>query len=236
MPARQGGPRRGFLKGTSLALGIMCTVAPVQFVRFFVPVQGRGLWDRNYAAEGHAGPALRSASEGQAGRGVDGSPERLSGTSSMLRNCTQSGLSSPCSVGYRFAVENEMRSADLDGEFYLSRISCEFHDVLEDLCREYGLVKSYQSEREDWILTMVAAGMGICFLPEYTANSPGVVGCPVISPSVDRNVCLVTVNRRSLVTVSCGISASGAEQSLVVGFGHPKSAPNQPEIHHRRLA
>jgi DNA-binding transcriptional LysR family regulator len=113
-----------------------------------------------------------------------------------------------CSVGHRFAVENEIRMADLDGEFYLSRISCEFHDILEELCREYGLVKSYQSEREDWILTMVAAGMGICFLPEYTANFPGVVGCPVISPSVEPNVCLVSVaGRRSSPPIAAFVQA-----------------------------
>lgn len=40
-------------------------------------------------------------------------------------------------------MENEIPLADLDGEFYLSRISCGFPDILEDLCREYGLVKSY---------------------------------------------------------------------------------------------
>ena len=28
---------------------------------------------------------------------------------------------------------------------------------------------------------MVAAGMGICFLPDYTASFAGVVGCPVVS-------------------------------------------------------
>ena len=43
---------------------------------------------------------------------------------------------------------------------------------------------------------MVAAGMGVCFLPEYTATFPGVVGCPVVSPSVERDVCLVTVAGR----------------------------------------
>ena len=43
---------------------------------------------------------------------------------------------------------------------------------------------------------MVAAGMGVCFLPEYTAVFPGVVACPVVSPSVERNVCLVTVAGR----------------------------------------
>ena len=95
-------------------------------------------------------------------------------------------------------MENEIRMADLDGEFYLSRINCEFYDVLDGMCREHGanLVKSYQSEREDWILTMVAAGMGVCFLPEYTAIFPGVVARPVVSPSVARDVCMVTVAGR----------------------------------------
>jgi DNA-binding transcriptional LysR family regulator len=88
--------------------------------------------------------------------------------------------------------------AELDGEFYLSRINCEYYDVFDETCREQGvnLVKSYRSEREDWILTMVAAGMGVCFLPEYTAAFPGVIGCPLVSPSIERDVCLVTVAGR----------------------------------------
>ena len=78
------------------------------------------------------------------------------------------------------------------------RVNCEYYDVLDEMCREQGvnLVKSYRSEREDWILTMVAAGMGVCFLPEYTATFPGVIGCPVVSPSVERDVCLITVAGR----------------------------------------
>jgi len=90
--------------------------------------------------------------------------------------------------------------AELDGEFYLSRINCEFYDVLSEMCRAEGakLINSYRSEREDWILTMVAAGLGVCFLPEFTATFAGVVGCPVVSPAVARNVCLVTVAGRRL--------------------------------------
>jgi DNA-binding transcriptional LysR family regulator len=66
------------------------------------------------------------------------------------------------------------------------------------MCRKQGVtvVKSYRGEREDWILTMVAAGMGICFLPEHTAAFPGVIGCPLVSPPVERDVCLVTVAGR----------------------------------------
>jgi DNA-binding transcriptional LysR family regulator len=43
---------------------------------------------------------------------------------------------------------------------------------------------------------MVASGMGVCFLPEYTTIYPGVVSRPVVSPSLDRDVCLITVAGR----------------------------------------
>ena len=58
------------------------------------------------------------------------------------------------------------------------------------------IVRSYRSEREDWIQTMVAAGMGVCFLPEFSATHPGVVVRPVQDPEVRREVCLVTVAGR----------------------------------------
>jgi DNA-binding transcriptional LysR family regulator len=103
-----------------------------------------------------------------------------------------------CSADHPFATKKEVSMAELDGEFCLSRINCEFYRVLDETCHKQGvnLVKSYRSEREDWILTMVAAGMGVCFLPEYTAVYPGVVSCPVVSPSVERDVCLITVAGR----------------------------------------
>ena len=69
---------------------------------------------------------------------------------------------------------------DMDGETYLQRINCEFRDVLRERARPAAptCVRSYRSEREDWIQTMVAAGMGVCFLPEYSATHPGLVTAP----------------------------------------------------------
>jgi DNA-binding transcriptional LysR family regulator len=43
---------------------------------------------------------------------------------------------------------------------------------------------------------MVAAGMGICFLPEFSNTIPGVVSRPVIDPPIEREVCLLTVSGR----------------------------------------
>ena len=38
-----------------------------------------------------------------------------------LRNSIQSGLLIACSTGHRFAMKNEIRMAELDGEIYFSR-------------------------------------------------------------------------------------------------------------------
>jgi DNA-binding transcriptional LysR family regulator len=55
---------------------------------------------------------------------------------------------------------------------------------------------AYRSEREDWIQSMVMAGMGICFLPEFSPVLPGLHTRRVIEPEVRREVCLVTVSGR----------------------------------------
>ena len=195
--AKQTATRFLKLEGASLTLGIMCTIAPVQFVSFLgrFRVDNPGIEmtlledvpDRlcELLVKGEMDVALMAR--------PDGFPPPLQASKLYSERFVVA-----CSAGHRFAMETQIRMADLDGEFYLQRINCEFYDVLDALCRECGanLVRSYQSEREDWILTMVAAGLGVCFLPEYTATFPGVVACPVVTPSVERNVCLVTVAGR----------------------------------------
>ena len=96
--------------------------------------------------------------------------------------------------------------------------------MLDDLCREHGanLVKSYQSERENWILTMVAAGMGVCFLPEYTATFPGrwvpgriACGRAQRLPGQRRRPSLVTAGRG--FRKSGGVIPGRRRQSLPIG-------------------
>ena len=82
--------------------------------------------------------------------------------------------------GHRFGNHNGIPITDIAGESYLSRVNCEYRDHLRTLCHERGFeVKyAYRSEREDWIQIMVAAGMGVCFMPEYSITVPGVVARP----------------------------------------------------------
>lgn len=116
-----------------------------------------------------------------------------------------------CSAAHPFARKKAVQMSEMDGQSYLSRINCEFYDVLRDICRASGahMLGAFDSEREDWILTLVAAGMGVCFLPEFSATIPGVIVRPAISPSVEREVCLVTIaGRRWSSPVSAFVQAA----------------------------
>jgi LysR family transcriptional regulator, hydrogen peroxide-inducible genes activator len=175
----------------------MCTIGPVRFVSFL--------------------SRFRADNPGIEITLVEAVPERLTelmvkGELDVALLAQPSGFAAPlqpqplyrerfviaCSAGHPFARKNAVRVAELDGQPYLARINCEYFDALRDVCHANGsrLLGSFRSEREDWILTMVAAGMGICFLPEFSNTIPGVISRHVVSPSIVREVCLVTVAGR----------------------------------------
>lgn len=185
------------LESAHLRLGVMCTIGPLRFVGFL-----------NRFRTGHPGieltltenvPARLSEALLQGDLDVavmakaDGFDDRL-----RTETLYPERFVVACAVGHRFAQRNAVAMQDMDGEIYLQRINCEYRDVLREHCDACGarLVRSYRSEREDWIQTMVAAGMGVCFLPEYSATNPGLVTRPVQDPEVTREVCLVTVAGR----------------------------------------
>ena len=100
--------------------------------------------------------------------------------------------------GHRFEVQNAISFKDVHGEAYLRRINCEYFDQLDAIAGQLGISTriAYRSEREDWIQTMVMAGMGICFTPEYSVVVPGLQMRRVIDPEVFRDVALVTMSGR----------------------------------------
>ncbi|MBL8893677.1 MAG: LysR family transcriptional regulator substrate-binding protein, partial [Rhizobiales bacterium] len=103
-------------------------------------------------------------------------------------------------AGHRYSTFAEVPMADVNGENYLDRVNCEYTNQIDDLLLERGCsVKVvHQSEREDWIQNMVAGGLGICFLPEFSAVVPGVQTRPVVDPEVWREICLVWRKDREL--------------------------------------
>ena len=185
------------LDSAQLRLGVMCTIGPVRFVSFL--------------------SQFRADNPGVEITLQEAIPDRLcdllvKGELDVALVARPSGFAPPlqpqllykerfviaCSAGHKFAQNEAVRVAELDGQPYLARINCEYRDHLRDTCHANGsrMVGAFHSEREDWILTLVAAGMGISFLPEFSNTIPGVISRPVVQPSIEREVCLVTVAGR----------------------------------------
>lgn len=185
------------LESAHLRLGVMCTIGPLRFVgflnRFRADHPGVELTLTESVPARLSGALLQGDLDVAVMAKADGFDEKL-----RVEVLYPERFVVACSVGHRFARRNAIAMCDMDGETYLQRINCEFRDVLREQCETCGahIVRSYRSEREDWIQTMVAAGMGVCFLPEYSATHPGLVTRPVRDPEVTREVCLVTVAGR----------------------------------------
>ena len=116
--------------------------------------------------------------------------------------------------GHRFAAYKKVPLKELAGERYLDRLTCEFRAVWFDLFAERGIEVQipYRSEREDWIQTMVRAGMGVCLVPENSIIIEGLDYRPTQDPELDRSVELVTVaGRRHSAALAAFLAASQAE-------------------------
>jgi DNA-binding transcriptional LysR family regulator len=185
------------LEDATLNLGLMCTIGPLRAIGFL-----NSFW------RDHPGIEVTL---------LEGVPSRLAellhdGTLDIAVMAQAGGFEERFDVmplyrehfvlafpnGHRFEQQNAIRFKDIEGEAYLRRINCEYRDHLTDLGRELGVSwrVAYRSEREDWIQTMVMAGMGICFLPEYSVFAPGLQTRRVIDPEVVREVSVVTVAGR----------------------------------------
>ncbi|WP_085035624.1 LysR family transcriptional regulator [Ensifer aridi] len=194
---RQEASRFLCLEDAHVKVGIMCTIGPRRFTGLLTDfnmrhrgiqlqlVEGVPLGLSELLEAGEIDAAIMASS--------DQFPERFDVTPLFRERFM---LAFP--AGHRLSQYEAIPISAIDGEVYLRRVNCEFNDYLSDVCDACGVrtQDSYSSEREDWIQNMVAGGLGICFLPEYSAVIPGLQVRPVTDPEVSREVCLVTVAGR----------------------------------------
>lgn len=97
--------------------------------------------------------------------------------------------------GHRYQRMNAVPMYELEGEDYIKRMHCEFPSnfVKLKVSKPYNDVRvRYSTEREDWVQSMVAAGLGCTLMPQYLPIMPGIETRPVIDPIVTRTVSVVT--------------------------------------------
>ncbi len=99
---------------------------------------------------------------------------------------------------HRLANTGAFPVREMNGEPYIHRINCEFAGYADHILRQKGVACKpvYWSERDDWTLAMVAAGLGFAFMPANAVKHPGVIGLPIVQPEFWRQVDLVSVRGR----------------------------------------
>jgi LysR family hydrogen peroxide-inducible transcriptional activator len=130
--------------------------------------------------------------------------------------------------GHRLAKERAFPVKELNGESYIHRMNCEFAGYADHVLQEKGVTcaPAYWSERDDWTMAMVAAGLGFAFMPANSAKYPGVVALPVVEPEFWRKVNLVTVRGRPY---SPGVGALVREAMRKKWFGRTAIAASAAE-------
>jgi len=125
--------------------------------------------------------------------------------------------------GHPLAARSAVRVKDLDGERYLWRVNCEYGQAADAVfdAQSVSGPTVYQSERDDWILAMAAAGLGYAFMPALCVDHPGVVALPLVEPEIWREIALVTVRGRPH---SPGVGALVQEAMRLPWVGRPALA------------
>jgi LysR family hydrogen peroxide-inducible transcriptional activator len=130
--------------------------------------------------------------------------------------------------GHRLASERAFPVKELNGECYIHRMNCEFAGYADHILQEKGVTctPTYWSERDDWTMAMVAAGLGFAFMPANVVKHPGVAALPVVEPQFWRQVNLVTVRGRPY---SPGVGALVREAMRKKWFGNKAIAARLAE-------
>jgi LysR family transcriptional regulator, hydrogen peroxide-inducible genes activator len=186
------------LRKTPLRLGLMCTIAPAHLLDLVAALRTR-----------HPGIELQildAAAQALQDRLIAGTLDvaiyalpTLAGDERLHRMALyREQFMIVTEPRHRLAMLNAIRVKDLDGEHYLWRINCEYAGPADAIftAQHVDGPTVYQSERDDWILSMAAAGLGYAFMPALCVNHPGVIARPLIEPEIWREVALVTVRGR----------------------------------------
>jgi DNA-binding transcriptional LysR family regulator len=179
----------------SLKLGVMCTIAPTHLTELMGSVQSRYPNVELELTDSSAVELQRRLLEGEIEVAIYALPGEANEKLHVLPLYREQ-MMIVLSAKHRLAGKNAIMSKDLNGEKYINRINCEFNGHVMPELDNVEFQTVFRSERDDWILAMIAAGSGFGFMAESSVKYPGVVARPLIEPEMWRDVNLVTVRGR----------------------------------------
>jgi DNA-binding transcriptional LysR family regulator len=185
------------LENAPLSIGVMCTIGTSRLVSLLAELNRKAPHIKMSMHESVPDRLADLLMKGEIDCAIMATPEALP-ERCKARDLYEERFVVAFPPGHRFEGFNGVRMADMDGERYLWRMSCEFTETFNELLRDHGakLNTVYRTEREDWIQRMILAGLGCAFMPEYMVLFPGLPTRVLVEPEVKRTVQLVTVAGR----------------------------------------
>lgn len=185
----------GKAKTVSLKLGVMCTISPTQLTELMGSIHTRYPAVELELTDSSAVELQRRLIEGELEVAIFALPGESDDRLHVLPLFREQMVIA-LSPKHRLAAKNVIMPKDLDGERYINRINCEFNGRVLPKLDDVEFKTVFRSERDDWVLAMIASGAGFGFMPEFCVTHPGVVARPLIEPEFWRDVNLVTVRGR----------------------------------------
>ena len=186
------------LKQAPLRLGLQSTIGPTRVAAFLASFHRKQPGVEITVEDGDFAQLLHKLESGALDFAV------LSGTQPLADAFRSEKLyAEPYVVvlpaGHPLGRLPKIRLADVNGEAYVDRLSCEMREAVMALTRETGveLYATFRSEREDWVEAMVLAGLGFAFMPAYSIRSRELQQRPLVDPQVQREVIAVDVRGRT---------------------------------------
>jgi DNA-binding transcriptional LysR family regulator len=211
------------LQKAALRLGLMCTIAPGFLLDLVSAIRTRHPGIELQIVDAAAGDLQERLAAGTLDVAIYALPTLVEDERLHQLALYREQFQIVVEPKHRLAMLNAIRVKDLDGEHYLWRVNCEMGPAADAIFDAQGVSGPtvYQSERDDWILAMAAAGLGYAFMPALCVDHPGVVARPLVEPEIWREVALVTVRGRPH---SPGVGALVREAMRMSWLGKPALA------------
>lgn len=185
------------LRQAPLRVGTMPTIGPVRMARFFADFRQRQPGIDLTVEEAPLPALLRDLESGQLDLAVVSSPDAMADafrTEKLYRE--RYVVVFP--PGHPFEPLKAVTLQDTSGKEYVDRLACELRETVMAVCRDrkVDLYAAFRTDREDWVQSLVMAGLGFAFMPEHSVTLDGVKARPLVEPPVERDVVAAEVRGR----------------------------------------
>lgn len=183
---------------TQLTLAIMCTIAPKLLIQLFGRLRAQRPDIKLELIDGTAQSIEERLIESRTEAAIYCRPDREADPRLNYLPLFREQMMIVLPLAHPLSGRNSIEIKDLAGERYVQRSSCEFNDMVDIIFDQRGVdcETVYRSDRDDWVLAMIAGGFGFGFFPRYSIEHLGVVAIPMVAPEFWREVNLTTVKGR----------------------------------------